>query len=223
MSPPLPLFLTSLVALAGALLVPGWQDLALLALPSALAALWIWLRAPRKRRPTHPPPASDRIAPRGSVFRVRRPRHRVATRRAAGRPIVIDGSNVLYWKDNSPQIDSLRRVIDRLETLGFAPGVVFDANAGYLLTGRYQDDGRLASMLGLPEDQVLVVPKGTPADPTILNIARSLQAPVLSNDRYRDWLDDYPEAATPGHVIRGGFRAEGLWMDLPEPAQAQAS
>lgn len=223
MSPPLPLFLTSLGALAGALLVPGWQDLALLALPSALAALWIWLRAPRKRRPTRPPPASERIAPRGSVLRVRRPLHRVATRRAAGRPIVIDGSNVLYWKDNSPQMDSLRRVIDRLETLGFAPGVVFDANAGYLLTGRYQDDGRLASMLGLPEDQVLVVPRGTPADPTILNIARSLQAPVLSNDRYRDWLDDYPEAATPGHVIRGGFRAEGLWMDLPEPAQAQAS
>jgi hypothetical protein len=62
----------------------------------------------------------------------------------------------------------------------------------------------------------MVVPKGTPADPTILAAARDLGAPVLTNDRYRDWAEAHPEIRTPGHLIRGGYRDGGLHLDLPE-------
>jgi hypothetical protein len=214
MSVPMLLALSALAASAVALMLPGLSDLILVTLPSFLAAVWLWLRAPRgNRRParTDRPPSWRRTAKAVSLDH---------SHAAPLRPIVIDGSNVLFWKDNSPMISTLRMVINRLKASGYAPGVVFDANAGYLLTGRYQHDGNLARMLDLPEDQVLVVARGTPADPTILQIARSLQAPVLSNDRYRDWQDTYPEVSTPGHVLRGRIDETGLSLDLPQMAQA---
>jgi len=121
----------------------------------------------------------------------------------------------MYWRDNTPRLDTLREVLSELAARGYAPGIVFDANAGYLLSGRYQHDGALGHLLGLPEDRVMVVPKGSPADPVVLAAARDLGAPVLSNDRFRDWSADHPEVAIPGHVIRGQYREDGLWLELP--------
>jgi hypothetical protein len=221
MSVPSLLAFSALAATAAAMVLPGLSDLILISLPSLVAALWLWFRAPRRHRPARTPqqPASPAVArgvftgSRSSPQSSDRPTAPIA-KASLQRPIVIDGSNVLYWKDNSPQITTLQMVVNRLKEQGFAPGVVFDANAGYLLTGRYQHDGGLARMLNLPEDQVLVVAKGTPADPTILHIARSLRAPVLSNDRYRDWLETYPEARDPGRLIRGRIDETGLWLDM---------
>jgi hypothetical protein len=139
-------------------------------------------------------------------------------RKRAAKPktwIVVDGSNVLYWKDNTPRIETVREVIRHLSRLGFTPGVVFDANAGYLISGRYQHDASLGRLVGLPEDRVLVVPKGSPADPFILDTARGLGARVVTNDRYRDWAETYPEVRGKGLLIRGAFRPDGLWLDLP--------
>jgi hypothetical protein len=135
--------------------------------------------------------------------------------RPLGRPLVVDGSNVMHWKDEAPQIATLREVIALLQQRGYAPGLVFDANAGYKLTGRYMDDAPLARALGLPEDRVLVVPKGSPADPVILTAARDLGAPVLTNDRFRDWVETYPEVTRPGHLLRGGYRNGALWLEEP--------
>ena len=92
--------------------------------------------------------------------------------------------------------------------------MVFDANAGYKITGRYQHDGALGRLLGLPEDRVMVVAKGTQADPTVLTAARDLGARGVSNDRYRDWAETFPEVLDPGHVVRGGYRGGKLWLDL---------
>jgi hypothetical protein len=139
-----------------------------------------------------------------------------ARRKAAGlqkTPIVIDGSNVMHWRDETPQLALLLEVIALLVARGFAPGVVFDANAGYKLVGRYLGDRALARMLSLPEDRVLVVPKGTPADHYVLSAARDLGAQVVSNDRFRDWAEAHPEVREPGFVIRGGYRAGSLWLD----------
>lgn len=100
----------------------------------------------------------------------------------------------------------------------YTPGVVFDANAGYLLSGKYQHDGALAKSLGIPEERVMVVPKGTPADPAILAAALDLGAKIVTNDRFRDWADQHPEIHQPGYLIRGGFKSGELWLDVSEPA-----
>jgi hypothetical protein len=129
--------------------------------------------------------------------------------------IVVDASNVMYWLDNTPKIDTLRDVLQALKAQGFTPGTIFDANAGYLLAGRYLDDGELARLLGLPIHNVVVVQRGTPADPMILRAARDLGAAILSNDQYRDWVSDHPEIKTPGHLIKGGYKDGALWLGLP--------
>jgi hypothetical protein len=181
------LLMLSLGGVAVALFVPGWGDLILLAGPAAVAAL---------------------------VLLPWRARRRAATPPLRRKWVVVDGSNVMHWKDNTAQIATISEVLDHLERLGFSAGIVFDANAGYKLSDRYQDDGVLARILQMPEDRVLVVPKGQPADPVILAAARDLGGRVVTNDRYRDWEETHPEVRTPGHLIRGGYRDGRLWLDV---------
>lgn len=130
------------------------------------------------------------------------------------RHVVVDGSNVMHWKDNTPDLQVLRAVVAELKRRGYTPGVVFDANAGWKLLGRYRHDGAMARLLGLPEDQVMVVPKGQVADGWILSAARDLGAPVVTNDRYRDWVEAHPEVTEPGRLIRGGVREGKVWLDV---------
>jgi hypothetical protein len=120
----------------------------------------------------------------------------------------------MYWKDNTPQIDTIRAVVFDLDRRGFEVGVIFDANAGYLLTDRYQHDQFFSLTLDLPQDRVMVVPKGTPADPFLLMAARDMGARIVTNDRFRDWAEAYPEVKKDGHLIPGGYAADGLWFEL---------
>ena len=190
---PFGIFLLSIAGAAMAATMPGLQDLALIAGLAAIASLVLLLLAPRPRKATGPDP----------------------------RRVVVDGSNVLYWRDNTPDIATLRAVVDHLERLGYRPGVVFDANAGYLVAGGYRHDAAFAQMLGLPIDHVFVVPKGTPADAYILLAARDAGWPIISNDRYRDWEAQYPEICTPGRLIRGGWRDGRVWVDMDALAPAR--
>lgn len=132
--------------------------------------------------------------------------------------VVLDGSNVMHWHEGTPKIETVIEVLRTLEARGFTPGVVFDANVGYKVLGRYLGDNGLARRLKLPADRVLVVARGTPADPVILASARDLGARIVTNDRYADWAEDHPEVKTPGHLIRGGYRAGTLWLDLDDRA-----
>lgn len=175
----------------------------LLLVPVALVALFLVLRRITRAAPL-----------RASATRPEGPRPARPTV-PRGRPIVVDGSNVLYWKDNTPKVDTLRDALAALRAEGYDPGVVFDANAGYLLTGRYLHHDALGRMFALSDENVIVVPKGTQADPLILAAARDLAAPILTNDRYRDWADTHPEVRTPGHLIRGGYRDGRLTIHLP--------
>lgn len=179
----------SLIGVAVALILPGYGDLILLAGPCTVAALILLLRALVARITAPPEPEAE------------------------PNRILIDGSNVMYWRDNTPQIATLREVIAHLRRLGYAPGVIFDANAGYLLTGKYKHDDAMAGYLGLAEDWVMVVPKGTIADSYLLTVARDVGAPIVTNDRYRDWADAFPEVTEPGRLIRGGYRDGALWFE----------
>jgi hypothetical protein len=213
---PFVLLLVSLAGVAAALGIPGLTDLLLLAGPCALASLFLLLRAGLAGRPPEPTPG-EHVAPDRGLFR-RRP----VPPPAAPRLIVVDGSNVMYWKDETPQIETLREVLARLAGLGFTPGVVFDANAGHLVAGQYLHDPALALLIGLPRDRVMVVDKGTQADAVVLAAARDQGTRIVSNDRFRDWADRHPEVHEPGHLVRGGYRDGRLWLDLDD-ADARAT
>lgn len=131
--------------------------------------------------------------------------------------ILIDGSNVMHWQDGAPDLVPLTGVVSRLVAMGYVPGVVFDANAGWKLRGRYLHDGDLARLLGLETRQVLVVPKGTQADPYLLETARAFGARIVTNDRYRDWAGQHPEVLDRDFLIRGGVRNGQVWLQDMAP------
>ncbi len=182
-------FGVSLVVGFAALLLPDLGSLILLALTATLVSFLLLLRSLRKRPPTSPP-----------------------------RWIVVDGSNVMHWRDETARIETVIEVVEELTARGFSPGVVFDANAGYKLDGRFLDELALARLLNLPADRVHVVPKGTPADPFILRAARGLGAPIVTNDRYREWAEAHAEIREPGFLIRGRYR-DGILMLAEVPAK----
>lgn len=134
--------------------------------------------------------------------------------RAGQNVVVLDGSNVMHWRGGEPDLGTVCHVLRHLEEQGFHPGVVFDANAGYKIDGRYQHHTALARKLGLPTDRVLVVNRGEVADGMILRVARDMGARVVSNDRFRDWADQFPQVTTPGFVISGKYRQGALHLDL---------
>lgn len=189
---PLVLFLVSVWVTVIAATLPGLADLALLAGLSSVASLWLLVAESLRR---------ERAA-------------------AAPKWIIVDGSNVMHWKDGTPRIETLRLVLDRLVALGFSPGVVFDANVGYLVANRYLHHGALARLLGLTEDRVMVVHKGTPADATILAAARDLGTPIVSNDQFRDWADAHPDPRRPQRLVQGGFRDGAVWLSLDDAERA---
>lgn len=141
-------------------------------------------------------------------------------RRARGSSIVIDGSNLLYWRNETPDLVPLRALITRLEAARLRPVIWFDANAGYLVTGHYMGEAAFAHVLGLPRKQVFVAPKGTPADPLILQTAAALSARVVTNDRYRDWRESHPILNDPNRLIRGCWQDGALILacDLADAA-----
>lgn len=224
MRTPLVLLALSLTSFAALYIANGPEltlPLAVIAL-AGIAASILALKAAFQRRnlrlPTRsahePEPLKSEIARRAhKARRFAQPVPRRVTPKASGPRVVIDGSNVMHWNGAEPRLTTVQEVVATLRTQGYQPGVVFDANAGYKLTDSYMDDRDFAELLNLPGDCVVVVAKGEPADPTILAAARDLKAKVITNDRFRDWADDFPEVATPGTLIKGGYDRGALWLD----------
>jgi hypothetical protein len=131
--------------------------------------------------------------------------------------IVVDGSNVMYWEAETPSLDTVRLVLRAVEAEGLVPLVWFDANVGYLIGGAYLGPEKLAKKLRLRQGQVLVAPRGTPADPLLLEEAARLGARVVTNDRFRDWAAAHPIVLEPGVLVRGRVRdgMPTLMLDRP--------
>ena len=187
---------------------PVLSDLALLAALWAVASLILLALAARK------PASAPRVKPRRAPRAKPKPRDNW---------VVVDGSNVIHWQDQTPQLEPVRQVLAALVGRGFTPGIVFDANAGYKLEDRFLDDRAFARLLNLPRDRVFVVPRGTPADHYILLAARDHGARVVTNDRYRDWAERFPEVTDPGFLIRGGSRDGAAWLEPATPAPVRAA
>ncbi len=219
MKTPLILFIVSIFVCAIGFLVPAWSDVLLLGGPSVVASLWLIARAWRGRA------VDPQIVPKPKrvTKRARRRRPRVDLSRTKGpsraeigarKWVIVDGSNVMHWIDNQPNIRPLLDVLERLKHHGYTAGVMFDASAGHQLQGRYGHDGTFSQLLGLPLDRIMVVPTGTVADQYILKAARDFRAKIVTNDRYRDWANDFPEVNKPGFLITGWYRDGTLHTSL---------
>lgn len=191
------LLILSCLGVAASLLIPGADDYLLLAVPCLVASVVLWVVAVVRQR--------------------------ASAKTSDQKWVILDGSNIMYWRNGQPDIATVREVLMYLVDHGYTPGVMFDANVGYLLSGTYQHDGKLAHVLGLLPDRVMVVPKGTPADLYILKAARDLGAQIVTNDRYRDWVTEFPEIAQQGHLIRGKYSKGQVWLDLDKSLNANAA
>jgi hypothetical protein len=107
------------------------------------------------------------------------------------KPIVlVDGSNVAHSTEGEQaQLANIIAVRDKLSEEGLEPVVVVDAAL------RHQIDDRAGYERLVDQGVVRQAPAGTDADYFILSFARELDARILSNDRFRDRLKDFPDAA----------------------------
>lgn len=133
--------------------------------------------------------------------------------------VLIDGSNVMHWGGNGADISIVRSVAHALVAQGYRVGVIFDANAGYKIRDSYMNESHFAQALNLDHNEIMVSPKGRPADGFLLQAARDMDAPIVTNDRFRDWQEDFPECAAPGRLIHGIWRdgAPQLRMSSGKP------
>lgn len=181
---------------------PAGPDL-LLASVTTLAALLIWMRAAFAARL----PALRRRRRRRKSGGTNPPQDR--------RWVVIDGSNVMFWQDETPSLSTVSAVVGEVKKAGLTPLVWFDANAGYKVGDRYMNQRDLSRAIGVPRKQVRVAPKGSPADPLLLEDAAKLGTGVVSNDRYRDWAETYPNVMQPGVLVRGRVQGGAAMLDWP--------
>jgi hypothetical protein len=133
--------------------------------------------------------------------------------RVKARYIVVDGSNVMHWRNETPSMKTVQLVVGRLIEQGFVPVVWFDANVGYKIGDHYLGPYPLSRMLGVSVRQVFVAPKGTPADPLLLNAAKALSARVITNDRFRDWVDSHPQIKEAGFLVQGTVQGNAVTLE----------
>ena len=107
-------------------------------------------------------------------------------RRSANRRAVVDGSNVAHWGGgNSVSLGPVGAVTKVLSGEGVTPIIVFDANIGYKIGGKYMNAAALRAKLpGRP--RVEVVDSGVNADVVIIDLAGQMGADIVSNDLFRD-------------------------------------
>ncbi|TNF18840.1 MAG: hypothetical protein EP318_16995 [Rhodobacteraceae bacterium] len=128
--------------------------------------------------------------------------------------IVLDGSNVMHWDGKAPSLDPVRSVVERVRAEGLEPVIWFDANVGYKIGDGYLGPAALARRLGCARARVHVAPKGTPADPLLLQHAVSLDARVVSNDRFRDWQEAFPALERADFLVRMRARDQSGTLEL---------
>jgi hypothetical protein len=102
---------------------------------------------------------------------------------------IIDGSNVAHAGDGEKaSLHAVRLVMDKLTEEGYEPVIVVDAAL------RHQIDDREGYESMVEDGKIKQAPAGTDADYFILSFARELDAAVVSNDRFRDREQAFPEA-----------------------------
>jgi hypothetical protein len=114
---------------------------------------------------------------------------------------IVDGSNVAHaGEGGGARLSNIRLVCGKLADQGYTPVVVVDAALRHKI-----DDSDAYERL-VDDGTIRQAPAGTDADYFILSFARELDASIVSNDRFKDRLDAFPEARD--RVIRYMIVAE---------------
>lgn len=104
------------------------------------------------------------------------------------RTVIVDGSNVAHSSEgDKAQLDNIRAVRDKLVEEGYEPVILADAAL------RHQIDDERAFELMVESGEIRQAPAGTDADFFILAFARELEATIVSNDRFKDRVEAFPE------------------------------
>ena len=115
--------------------------------------------------------------------------------------ILIDGSNVLFWRGGQADSALPALVVRALIARRFAPVVIFDASVG-----RHMGPSALEALA--LSAKVVVAPAGTPADALLLEACGRGRAQIVSNDRFRAWHRQFPGLQNvwlvTGRVGKGG-------------------
>ena len=123
--------------------------------------------------------------------------------------IVVDGTNVMFWKDESAQISTLNTVLKRLRHEGYDPVVFLDASSRHHVGDKSLNARKFGEVLGLAADHLTVVPARTEADAQLLDYARQNRLAVVSNDRFRDRARE----ARNIRLVKGHFRGNRLVLN----------
>ena len=103
--------------------------------------------------------------------------------------VLVDGSNVAHSTEGEkPLIANLIAVRDKLKEEGLEPIIMADA----ALRHQIDDPAQYEQMV--ESGAIRQAPAGTDADYFILSFARELNATIVSNDRFRDRMSQFPEA-----------------------------
>jgi hypothetical protein len=102
---------------------------------------------------------------------------------------IVDGSNVAHsGAGEAGRLYNIQLVCEKLIEEGYEPVVVVDAAL------RHQIDDRNSFERLVDEGKLRQAPAGTDADYFILSFARELAASIVSNDRFKDRMQAFPEA-----------------------------
>jgi hypothetical protein len=110
-----------------------------------------------------------------------------ALRESHSKFVLVDGSNVAFSSEGETAVlKNILTIRDRLVADGFEPIVMVDAALRHKI-----DDGAGYERL-VDEGVIKQAPAGTDADYFILSFAEELDAFVVSNDRFKDRIKQYP-------------------------------
>lgn len=102
--------------------------------------------------------------------------------------VIIDGSNVAHSSEGEKALLSNIRVVrEKLIEEGYQPVVLADAAL------RHQIDDETGFEALVENGTIKQAPAGTDADYFILSFARELGANIVSNDRFKDRVEAFPE------------------------------
>ncbi|HLL81020.1 MAG TPA: hypothetical protein VK420_00155 [Longimicrobium sp.] len=102
---------------------------------------------------------------------------------------LVDGSNVAHSSEGErARLQNIDIVVEKLIEEGYRPIVVVDAAL------RHQIDNRPLYEQQVGDGKIRQAPAGTDADYFLLAFARELDASIVSNDRFRDRQEVFPDA-----------------------------